>query len=424
MLNVSFLLQLAIILLSTKMLGAITKKFHLPQIIGAIIAGLLLGPAVFNVIDGSNDEFIKRLAELGVIVIMFTAGLGVDFKELKTCGKASLIIGSLGVFLPLIGGFTLAAIYSGGFANMNYIQVMQSIFLGVVLTATSVSITVETLMEMGKLNTKTGTTILGAALIDDIIGIVILTVIMGIADASVSVGTVILKIIMFFILAGIIAFIFNKFFDEYTKSQKERRRFTIISFAFCLVLAFIAEHFFGVADITGAFIAGIAISSTKHAHFLKRRFEILSYMLIAPIFFASIGLSINIDKLSGSIIIFGIILIVIAIFSKITGAYIGGKLSGFRPIERLQIGVGMVARAEVALIIAKKGRDILLPGPEKATLMSNEYFTPVVLMVLATAIITPVLIKIVYSRRKTEEIQCVEPTHSAEIDETIDSDSD
>lgn len=392
MLSGQFLLHLAIILLSTKVLGVITKKIHMPQVVGALTAGLILGPAVLGIIH--ETEFILQVAELGVIVLMFTAGLDTDLKELKKCGKASFIIAMFGVLVPLIGGFAVAAIFNnrGGFANMDTNLLLQNIFIGVILTATSVSITVETLQEMGKLNTRSGTAILGAALIDDIIGIIVLTVITSMSDTSVNLSFVLLKIVAFFVLAAVAGYIFFYLFNIYSKGQKERRRFVIISFAFCLAMAFIAQQYFGVADITGAFIAGIVISNTAHSHFIKRRFEISSYMLLSPVFFASIGISATVGSMTTGVLIFSVALLLVAILTKIVGCGLGALLSKFTKHESLQVGVGMVSRGEVALIVANKGAAV--------GLMKGIFFTPVIMVVIITTIITPVLLKFVYGSNK------------------------
>ena len=298
MLSYIYLFDIALILLSTKVLGIVTKKFQMPQVVGALLAGLVLGPAVFNVI--TETDFIKQIAELGVIVIMFTAGLSTDINELKSTGKASFIIALCGVILPLIGGTAVAYIFNRGeFASIVGNELIENIFIGIILTATSVSITVETLKELGKLNSRTGNAILGAALIDDILGIIALTIVTSFNDASVSVILVLIKIILFFAVAGVSGYIFYKCFDKFVnRYDSDMRRFVIAAFVFCLLLSFVAERFFGVADITGAFIAGLVLSNNKETSYINARFETLSYMLLSPIFFASIGLKVSLSKMS------------------------------------------------------------------------------------------------------------------------------
>jgi len=254
MLSYHFLLDLAIILLSTKVLGILTKKVQMPQVVGALIAGVILGPAVLGILH--ETDFVKQLAELGVIVLMFSAGLETNLNELKKCGKASLVIAMFGVLVPLAAGFGLAALFNnnGSFMKMDSLKLMENIFIGIILTATSVSITVETLRELGKLKTSAGTAILGAAIIDDILGIIALTVITSSADPNVNITIVLGKIFLFFVASAAIGLPFYYWFGRYCYKQKQRRRYVIISFSFALIMSFIAEHFFGVADITGAFI--------------------------------------------------------------------------------------------------------------------------------------------------------------------------
>lgn len=387
MLSYEFLFDLALILISTKLFGLITKKVRMPQVVGALVAGVILGPAVLNVL--SETEFIQKLAELGVIVLMFTAGLETDINQLKKTGKASFIIAVLGVIIPLAGGFFIASIFNKG-NDVN--TILQNVFIGIILTATSVSITVETLKEMGKLNTRAGNAILGAAIIDDILGIIALTITTSLADPSINVIIVLAKIVMFFIFAGFAGYLFHWAFiklDE--RYQRDLRRFVIIAFVFCLLLSFCAEEFFGVADITGAFIAGLVISDSNRSKYLNSRFETLSYMLLSPIFFASIGIKVQLKAMTKTIFIFAILLLLVAILSKIVGCSLGAKLCRYSNREAIQIGTGMISRGEVALIVANKG---IAMG-----LMLLEFLAPVVIVVVVTTIVTPILLKVVFNNK-------------------------
>ncbi|MBQ8992898.1 MAG: cation:proton antiporter [Turicibacter sp.] len=391
MVSYKYLFDIALILLSTKVFGLITKKFSMPQVVGALLAGLILGPAMFDILH--ETEFIKQLAEIGVIILMFTAGLETDIIQLRKTGKASFIIALLGVLIPLITGFILAAIFNPGDFTQDISILLQNIFIGIILTATSVSITVETLKELGKLNTRAGNAILGAAIIDDILGIVALTIITSFADSSVSISVVLHKVVMFFVWAIIAGILFYKFYNKWVNEyHRDMRRFVIIAFVFCLLLSFCAEEFFGVADITGAFIAGLMLSNTSCVHYISSRFEIISYMLLSPIFFASIGIQVDLSGMSSQLIIFTILLVIIAIASKIIGCGLGAKLCHYSDQEALQVGVGMVSRGEVALIVASKGVAI--------GLMGTTFFAPVVVMVVVTTILTPILLKIVFTSKK------------------------
>lgn len=397
MLSIDFLLDLAVILISTKFLGLITKKIQMPQVVGALFAGLILGPACLGVIH--ETDFIAKMSELGVIVLMFGAGLETDIKELKKCGKASFFIALIGVIVPLLGGFIVSVFFnnSGNVLKLSSKSFIENMFIGVVLTATSVSITVETLQEMGKLKTASGTAILGAAVIDDILGIILLTIITGMSDASVNIFKVLLKIGCFFLFAVIIGYIFYKIFNKYGERHGEKRRIALVAFVFCLGMSYISEKYFGVADITGAYIAGIVISNTTRSHYIAHKIEIISYMLLAPIFFANVGIKTVFTGLSGSMMIFSVSLLIVAIITKITGCGIGAKLCGYTNDESIKIGVGMISRGEVALIVADIGVSM--------NLLSSEYFGPVILVVIVTTLITPILLKIVYTKSENNIIK-------------------
>lgn len=393
-----YLLDIALILLSTKCLSLLTRRFNLPQVVGALLAGLILGPAMFNILN--ETEFISQMAELGVIVLMFTAGLESNIDELKESGKASLIIASLGVIIPLFGGFAVAEMFKNE-EIVNVSSTVQSIFIGIVLTATSVSITVETLKELGKLSTRSGNAILGAAIIDDILGILALTVITSISDPQVNLKTVILKVIGFFIFALISGLIIAVLFDKWThKYNVDKRRFVIFAFVICLLMSFSAEEFFGVADITGAFIAGLILSKNNERDYIKNRFETVSYMLLSPMFFASIGICITLPKMDLRILSLTLLLTIIAIFTKIIGCGVGAKICRYTNKESVQIGIGMISRGEVALIVASKGMAL--------GLMSDYFVGPIIIMVLITTIITPVFLKMVFKNGKVDNY--IEPT--------------
>lgn len=380
----SYLLSIALILISTKLLGLFSKKIKLPQVVGALIAGVIMGSACLGWIH--NTEMLSCLSEIGVIVLMFAAGLETDINELKRTGKASFLIALIGVIVPMLGGAAAAYFFND---SVDGNKMLQNIFIGIILTATSVSITVETLKEMGKLSTPAGNAILGAAIIDDILGIIALTMVISMADSSVSIGMVLLKILGFFVFTFVAAVGYHYAFKKWTDNNPVKlRRYVVISFAFCLVLAYCAEEFFGVADITGAFFAGLAISGTKKADYVTKRFDTLSYLLLSPIFFASIGLKVVLPKMNLEIVLFTVIICLVAILTKVIGCGLGAKICKYSNKEALQIGVGMISRGEVALIVANKG--------EAVGLMSDKFFAPIVIMVVLTTIITPVLLKLVF----------------------------
>ena len=362
----------------------------MPQVVGALLAGLILGPGMFNVI--SQTDFIQKTAEVGVVVLMFCAGMETDVTELKKSGKASFVIALIGVIVPLIGGYLVAAAFNrpGLLESDATCSIfLQNVFIGVILTATSVSITVETLKELGKLKTHSGNAILGAAVIDDILGIIALTVITSMADSSVKISVVLLKIVGFFVFAAVAGYLFYQFYSIWSnRSNVGLQRHTIVAFVFCLVMAYVAEEFFGVADITGAYIAGIIISMTQKEPYLASRFDIVSYLYLSPIFFASIGLKVVLPKMNGTVVAFAAVLTIVAILTKVIGCGLGAKLCHYKNYQAIRIGVGMISRGEVALIVASKG--------EALGLMGTQLMGPVVIVVIITTIIAPILLKPVF----------------------------
>ena len=388
-----YLIDIALILLTTKVFGMITKRLQMPQVVGALIAGLVMGPAMLNIIH--STEFLSQVSELGVIVMMFTAGLGTSLNDLKQTGKAGFLVALCGVIVPLIGG-TILSLFFNTSTDPN--AFMQNVFIGVVLTATSVSITVEALKEMGKLNTVVGNTILAAALIDDVLGLIALTIVTSIggsADANLLV--VLLKIVAFFVLVVVVGIVVKKAMDWYIANvhSTDLQRYPIFAFILCLILSFCAEEFFGVADITGAFAAGLIISTTSKAKYIELKFAPLSYLLLTPIFFASIGLKVELPEMNATIVIFSILLVVVAVLTKWIGCGLGAKLCGLKGHQCEQIGVGMVCRGEVALIVADKGAAL--------GLMPEVFFGPVIIMVVATTILTPILLKFAYRKSDAYE---------------------
>lgn len=361
----------------------------MPQVIGALVAGLVLGPAMLGIV--SDSEGVNIFAEVGVIMLMFTAGLETDLKELKKTGLASFVIAVLGVAVPLAGGFLVSGIFGEGVIGLSRNQLLEYIFIGVVLTATSVSITVETLRELGKLKSKAGTTILGAAVIDDILGIIILTIITSMKDPSVPMTGTLFKIVLFFVFSLVMGIAAHWVFKFLGKRYGKKRRVPIYSFAFCLLLAFVAEHYFGIADITGAYIAGIIVSNAYVSNYVMEKIDITSYMIFSPIFFASVGIKTNLSGFSMAVVAFSVCLLIVAILSKVIGCGLGARICGFSNLDSAKIGIGMISRGEVALIVAQKGAEV--------GLISSVMFPPIIIVVVATTLITPVLLKLIYSNK-------------------------
>lgn len=380
-----YLLDIALILLGTKAFGLFTRKLRMPAVVGALIAGILLGPAILNWVQPS--DLISSLSEIGVIVLMFGAGLETSITDLRKAGLKALVIAVLGVLVPLGLGYLVASFY-----NVGPQAWIGNLFLGVILTATSVGITVETLKEMGAMKTTSGNAILAAAVIDDVLGIVALTVVSGLADSSVDVGMVLLKIVLFFVFAVIIGIVLHKIFAWWFDhdSRGGLQRYSIISFAFALIMAYVSEEFFGVADITGSFVAGLIISGTSQCAYVTKRIGTLSYLLISPVFFASIGLKLEPLNFSGEVLILILLLCIVALASKIVGCGLGALLCHYSKSQSMRIGCGMVSRGEVALIVANRGMAL--------GIFPSFFVTPVLLCVVFTTVITPILLKVVYKK--------------------------
>ncbi len=397
MLDYKYLVSIAIILLSTKIFGGLTEKIKLPQVVGALIAGVVIGPAVFGIVQ--DTAFLDEVAELGVIILMFMAGLDTDLNQLKKKGVSYLVIAIFGVVIPLVGGF-LSYFWYFNINPGDGQNVLKAIFIGVILTATSVSITVEALRELGHLTGKVGNAILGAAIVDDVIGIIILTVITSFRDSSISIGIVLIKIVLYFVIMLVFGLIITagaRMLDLKT----DRRQITVYVFALVLIVAYISEKYVGIADITGAYLIGMIFSKFSIRNEIVKKMNVLSYLFFSPIFFASVGLKTKLDSFSTSMIVFSVIILLVAIFTKIIGAGVGAKLCKYSLKDSLNIGIGMVSRGEVALIVAQKGH--------KLGFIDNNMFSPIVLMVVITTILTPILLKISMPKIKEDKDVSLKP---------------
>lgn len=384
--------DLAIIIVFAKFFGVLARKCKAPQVVGEIIAGLLIGPCVLGLVQQS--DFLTGMAEVGVVLLMFSAGLETDLKELMKTGPIAFLIACCGVFVPLVGGTLL---YMGfyGTAPWGSEKFFTAVFIGVIMTATSVSITVQALKELGKLKGRVGTTILSAAIIDDVIGIVVLTFVIGFKNPDSNPGKVVLNTVLFFVVAIVVGFILYKIFRKLDDRYPHTRRIPIMGLALCFAFAYIAETYFGIADITGAYVAGIILCSIRDSSYIDEKMEISSYMIFGPVFFASIGLKTNIDSLDGKILLFSLGFVLVALITKIIGCGLMARICRFSAADSLKIGVGMMTRGEVALIVAQKGLSV--------GVLSPVYFTSVILLIIVSSVSTPIVLKLLYSKDKTPE---------------------
>ncbi len=432
--TLGFVAVLAIILFATKAFGIIFRHFGLPEVLGFIIAGILVGPAIFGdlcgysligfagenysslfylpaseslgIFDASNalDVFSK----IGILLIMFSTGLGTDLKELKSTGLAAVLVACAGVALPLVLGIVISLPFSS--IGLGAENIYRCIFIGTVLTATSVAITVSVLKELGKIKTKLGTTIVSAAIIDDVIGIVLLSVVTGMAKSgtveaangfeafkATIYGTIIM-IILFFVFAIVVGLILSKCFKWLDKRWPEHHRIPIFSLAVCFGYSWIAEEIFGVADITGAFLAGLVLSTDHRASvYTDRKVEVNTYTLFAPVFFANIGISsITFAGLDPKILLFAVLAVLMGLIGKIIGCGAVCKAFGYGLRESAIGGVGMMARGEVALIVTAT---VTSPSLGDYAL-PQEFMIMTVLLILISSILTPILLKVLYSKEK------------------------
>lgn len=422
--TISLLLPLALILLLSKLLQMGCKKIKMPQVVGMLLAGIIIAfvdkiPGL-NLLDDSARAGIKFLAEIGVVLIMFSAGLGTNLNSIKSSGVSAIIVTSLGVIVPMGLGFLVAGLFNGFGGTitledgLTVSKTWSNLFYGVILTATSVSVTVATLKEMHRLNGKAGTIIISAAILDDIIGVIVLSVILSLSGAGSSGGNtlgsimchndvvaVLLNVLFFFIFTIGIGVGIHYLFKYLNKKKPHTRRLPIFGLAFCFFMAFAAEKFFGVADITGAYFAGLALAGIGHhinpirdeladdtSDYIERKSDVLSYMIFSPIFFANVGINADFSGLKASMIGFGCCYILAGLLGKVIGCGIGAKITGNHFKDSIRIGIGMMARAEVALICANKGID--------AGLVDSGMSTFIVIMIIVSSFVTPLILKLTY----------------------------
>lgn len=371
--------------MATKLAGVISVRLGQPSVLGKLIIGVIIGPAVFDWVQ--NTEVIKALSHIGVLLLMFIAGLETDLKELNRNKNSSLAVAFGGVILPLIGGY-LSGIVIG-------MDQSHAIFLGLLLCATSVSISVQTFKELGQLQSREGTTVLGAAIADDIIVVVALAFMMSfLVGSDVDVVSVIGGKVAFFVVIALLAWKGVPFVMSKLGRIKITQPAMSIALAMCFLFAYIAEYF-GIAGIIGAFAAGIAISQTEFKEEVEQKVEPIAYTLFVPIFFVSIGLNVTFDGFMDHIFMI-IFISIVAIITKLVGAGIGARLTGFNTRSSITIGAGMISRGEVALILADLGLSKNLLAPEN--------FTTIIIIVIITTIVTPPLLKY-FIKKQTESVE-------------------
>ncbi|MCH5204444.1 MAG: cation:proton antiporter [Oscillospiraceae bacterium] len=377
--------DLAIIIVAAKLCGLLAKKLKAPQVVGQIAAGLLIGPTVLGVVE--QTDFILIMAEIGVILLMFSAGLETNLKELLKTGPVALTIACAGVFVPLVLGWLLYSLFFG-FAEFGSDEFFKGVFIGTVMTATSVSITVQTLRELGHLKGKIGTIIVSSAIIDDVIGIIVLTFVIGFRSSDAKPIDVVIKTVLFIVFSVVVGFLIYLLFKFLDKRSFHHRRIPIFGLALCFIMAYCAEEFFGIADITGAYVAGIILCNLRDAEYISGKMDISSYMLFGPVFFASIGLKTTFSGFTLQLLWFSLAFVIVAMAAKVVGCGLMAKAWKMNFKDSLKIGVGMMTRGEVALIVSQKGLSV--------GMMSPQYFTSVILLILTSSVMSPIFMKLLY----------------------------
>ena len=409
---IKILYYLAIILLATKAMGLLSRIVGLPQVVGMVIAGLLIGPAIFGQLDflpfeglvnpsGVEMDVLKAFSQIGVVLILFSSGLETDTKELRRSGFASTMIALIGVIVPIGLGTVVTALFMGGINNLaDHDTLMNALFVGCILSATSVGITVETLRELGKLKTKVGTTILSAAIIDDVIGIIALSIITSL-DGDGNIWLTLGKSLGFFVVAIGLGYPIKFSFVWMCKRYPHARRTGIFALAVCFIYAYVAEEFFGIASITGAFLAGIMLSGLKDTDFVDKKVLTNGYMIFSPIFFAYIGISADFSSFKSSDLIFGLVFVAVGIIGKIIGCGTTAKLCKYDLRDSATIGCGMIARGEVALAVYTTGYGLIKTSADGTFTGVNPLVATIMLIVISS-ILCPILLKLIFGNRSQE----------------------
>lgn len=339
-----FILQIVIILFATKLAGHLAARLGQPSVLGKILVGIILGPALLGWIH--DTELLTVFSQIGVLLLMFLAGLETDLQEMNKNKKAAIYVALGGIILPIILGYAGAQYYG--------MSVGESIFIGLLLSATSVSISVQALRELGWLNSKEGSTLLGAAVLDDIVVVILIAIAMSFfAGSDTNIGLLIGKKILFFAILIVLAKWFIPHFIRAFKKFRVTESILSAGLIICFGLSYFAE-FLGIAGIIGAFFAGIAIAQTEFKKEIEHKVEPIAYGIFVPFFFVSIGLAVSFDGI-GDQIGFIVVFSIIAVVSKFVGSGLGAKLAGFNTKSSMGVGAGMVSRGEVALILAAMG---------------------------------------------------------------------
>jgi Kef-type K+ transport system membrane component KefB len=390
-------IALAVIIFAAKLGGYVSYRLGQPSVLGELLVGIILGPSVFNFLHlpyFTNEhlgETIGEMAEIGVLLLMFIAGLDLHLSDLAKSGKVAALAGSLGVLLPLAFGAGAGLLFS--------LPPEASLFLGLVLAATSVSISAQTLMELGVLRSRVGIALLGSAVFDDILVVLGLSVFIALTQPTAESGLlsillIAFRMILFLALGGLIGFWLLPRLSERVSQLPVSQGAVAFTIVVILLYGWSAEVAGKMAAITGAFLAGLILARSPIKERIESGISAVSYGFFVPIFFVNVGLSANARALSLESLWLLLVMTLVAIVGKVVGAGFGARVSGFNTRESLQLGVGMMSRGEVGLIVATVG---VVEG-----LIEQEVFSAVVGVVILTTLLTPPFLRILFAKRKVE----------------------
>jgi Kef-type K+ transport system membrane component KefB len=367
---------IAALLLLAKVSGGVAQRFGMPSVLGILVAGLVAGPAFLGFVK--PDVFVGNIGHVGVVLLMFLAGLETDPAGLKSVGRTAFLVAVGGVILPMLGGFA-----AGKLAGM---ETMHALFLGAILTATSVSITAETLKELGRSRSREGSIIMGAAIIDDVLGVLVLSALV-VAESGGSIFEPIVKLAIFSAMAFAIArWVMPVIAEHHTRIESADTR-VALTLALALCFAWAAYKVGGLAEVTGSFLAGVMLSRTDLGHHIVEPVSRLGYTLFIPIFFVYIGTSVTRHDLTSDPLLCGAI-IAIALATKLIGCGIPARLCGESMTTSIRVGAGMVGRGEIALVVASVG---LAEG-----VVDSTGFSIAIVVTIATTLAAPLLLKGAY----------------------------
>ncbi len=394
-----FAFLIAIILLSAKMAGYLSIRFGQPSVLGELLIGILLGPSVINLlnlpfIEHELAETVAQLGELGVLLLMFLAGLELHLGEMKQNLRVAAFAGLMGVILPVLLGWGTGMLFG--------LDQSAAIFLGLTLGATSVSISAQTLIELKALRSRVGLSLLGAAVFDDILIILILSVFLALQSGGGSgydILLILLRMVLFLVLSALFGLWALPWVIHRFSRLPVSQGLLAITLVIMLVYGIAAEYFGGMAAITGAFLAGLMLSRTPEKERIESGVHALAYGLFVPVFFINIGLSIDLREFQLHSLLFAVVIILAAVAGKWLGSGWGARLGGLTKRESIQLGAGMISRGEVGLIVAAVGVE--------ASLVNAEEFSAIIVMILVTTLITPPILRALFSHKDPEpgEIQ-------------------